>query len=197
MMSPYVQAEVNKEVERMLGKGIIERVNDPEWLNPVIAVKKSNGSIRLCIDARKLNAVTIKNAYPPQNLNRILAWLQGTKFLTALDLTDAFYQIELEESSRPKTAFAITGVGTFMYRRMPMGLCNSGSTLCALVDRLFGYELEPESFTYIDDFIVATATFDEHLEALMKVAKKLKEGELKISRVKSKFCHLQNTWAIY
>lgn len=137
-MSPYIQAEVNKEVERMLARGIIERVNDSEWLNPVIAVKKSSGGIRLCIDARKLNEVTVKNAYPPQNINHILGRLSGTKFLSALDMTDAFYQIELEESSRPKTAFAIPGFGTFMYRRMPMGLCNSGATLWSLVDKLFG-----------------------------------------------------------
>lgn len=188
VMSPYVQTEVNKEIERLLARGIIQRVSNPEWLNPVIAVKKPNGSIRLCIDARRLNEVTVKNAYPQQNVIRILGRLQGTRYLTALDLTDAFYQIELEESSRPKTAFAISGLGTFMYVRMPMGLCNSGATLCELVDGLFGCEFEPATFPYLDDFIVATDTFDEHVEVLTRAAEKLNIGTLEISEEKSKWC---------
>lgn len=188
LMSPYIQDGVNKEIARLLEKGIIERVSNPEWLNPVVPVKKSNGNIRLCIDARRLNEVTVKNAYPQQNVNRILTRLQGTRFLTALDLADAYYQIELEESSRPKTAFAISGLGTFMYRRMPMGLCNSGATLCELIDSLFGAEFEPDAFPYLDDFIVATRTFEEHIEVLSRAAQKLNEATLSISESKSKFC---------
>lgn len=94
-------------------------------------------------------------------------------------MTDAFYQIELEESSRPKTAFAVQGLGTFMFKRMPMGLCNFGATLCELIDSLFGVAFEPETFPYIDDFIVATNTFDEHIKALERVAEAM---------WKSKFC---------
>lgn len=188
VMSPYVQDKVNKEIERLLERDIIERVSNPEWLNPVIPVTKPNGSIRLCIDARRLNEVTVKNSYPQQNVNRILGRLQGTKFLTAIDLTDAFYQIELEESSRPKTAFAISGLGTFMYKRMPMGLCNSGATLCELVDSLFGCEFEPDAFIYLDDFVVATDTFDQHLEVLRRAAEKMNQATLSISEAKSQFC---------
>lgn len=188
VMSPYVQADVEMEIKRMLDRGIIEKISNPAWLNPVIAVKKASGGIRLCIDARKLNSVTVKNAYPQQNINRILGRLQGTKYLTALDMNDAFYQIELDEESRPKTAFSIPSLGAFMYRRMPMGLCNSGATLCELIDGLFGSAFEPETFPYIDDFIVATSEFDEHVQMLDRVATKLVEGEIKISRVKSKFC---------
>lgn len=188
VMSPYVQAEVEKEIQRMLDRGIIERVSNPAWLNPVIAVRKSNGGIRLCIDARKLNSVTVKNAYPQQNINRILGRLRGTKYLTALDMNDAFYQIELDAESRPKTAFSVPSLGTFMYRRMPMGLCNSGATLCELIDGLFGSAFEPETFPYIDDFVVATEEFDHHIRMLERVADKLIEGEIKISRPKSKFC---------
>lgn len=188
VMSPYIQAEVEKEIQRMMDRGIIERVSNPAWLNPVIAVRKSSGGIRLCIDARKLNGVTVKNAYPQQNINRILGRLKGTKYLTALDMNDAFYQIELDEDSRPKTAFSVPSLGTFMYRRMPMGLCNSGATLCELIDSLFGSAFEPETFPYIDDFIVATEEFDDHIRMLHRVADKLIEGELKISRPKSKFC---------
>lgn len=114
--------------------------------------------------------------------------LQGTKYLTAVDLTDAFYQIQLDPSSRPKTAFAISAVVSFQYKRMPMGLCNSGSTLCELVDRLFGVEFEPYAFPYLDDFIVATEGFEQHMSVLRKLALRLTTAGLTVSATKSKFC---------
>lgn len=188
VMSPYVQDKVNQEVDRMLEKDIIERVANPEWLNPVIAVKKPNGGVRLCMDARKLNNVTKKSAYPQPNANRILSRLQGTKYLSSIDLTDAFYQILLHTHDRSKTVFSVGSKGTFRYKRMPMGLCNSGCTLCELIDRLFGSELEPDVFTYIDDFIIATKTFERHLEILRIVSRIFREAGLSISSEKSKFC---------
>lgn len=188
VFSPYMQARIQKELERLLSRDIIEKVAAPTWLNPVRPVPKSDDKLRLCLDARKLNQVTVKNTYPQQNVNRILGRLEGTKFLTALDLTDAFYQVRLNKHSREKTAFAIPGVGTFMYKRMPMGLVNSGATLCELVDRLFGAEFEPECFPYLDDFIIATDSLEKHLKILQRVSEKLNESGLVISAKKSKFC---------
>lgn len=188
VFSPYMQARIQKELDRLLSRDIIEKVAAPTWLNPVRPVPKSDDKLRLCLDARRLNQVTVKNTYPQQNVNRILGRLEGTKYLTALDLTDAFYQILLDEASRGKTAFAIPGVGTFMYKRMPMGLVNSGATLSELVDRLFGAEFEPECFPYLDDFIIATDTLEKHFTILERVANRLRESGLVISRSKSKFC---------
>ena len=102
----------------------------------MINVKKPNGNVRLCLDARKLNAVTEKDAYPQQQINRILGQLHGTRFLSAIDFSDAFLLVELDEQSRPKTAFSISSKGYFAYSRMPFGLCNSGATLCRLVDQI-------------------------------------------------------------
>lgn len=188
VVSPYVQLEMNAEIDRLLTKGIIEPSPNPEWLNPVIAVRKPSGRIRLCIDARKLNERTIKDAYPQQNLNHILSRLRGTKYLSTVDLSDAFYQVELEEKSRSKTSFSIGSRGTFRYRRMPMGLCNSGATLCALIDSIFGDELQPYLFCYLDDLVVATDTLDHHIEILKIVADRLRKAGLSISSEKSKFC---------
>lgn len=152
VMSPYVQEAINKEIDRMIEKDINEAVKNPTWLNPIIAVKKSSGKISICLDARKLNKATVKSTYRQQNANRILGLLQGTKYLTAIDLTDAFYQILLSKESRAKTAFSVSARGTFQYKRMPMGLCSSGRTLCQLIDSIFGSELEPYAFPYLDDF---------------------------------------------
>lgn len=188
IFSPFMQGKIQIEINRLMDRDIIQKVSAPTWLNPIRPVPKSDDKIRLCLDARRLNKVTKKNVYPQQNVNRILSRLEGTKYLTALDLTDAFYQIKLEKESRIKTAFAIPGVGTFMYKRMPMGLVNSGATLSELIDGLFGPEFEPECFPYLDDFILATKTFERHLEILERVAKRLTEAGLVISAKKSKFC---------
>lgn len=188
VFSPYMQDKIRAELNRLTSRDIIEKVSAPTWLNPVRPVPKKDGNIRLCLDARKLNEVTVKNSYPQQNVNRILGRLDGTKYLTALDLTDAFYQILLDKESRVKTAFSIPGVGTYMYKRMPMGLVNSGATLSELVDSLFGAEFEPECFPYLDDFIIATKTLEKHFEILERVAEKLTTAGLVISAKKSQFC---------
>lgn len=127
--SPYVQEKINIEIDRMLRLGIIEPAKSPSWLNPIIPVKKSDGSVRLCLDARKLNERTVKNAFPQQNLNRILEQMKGCKFISTIDLKDAYYQVKIEPSSRPCTAFSVSSKGTYQYVRMANGLCNASSTL--------------------------------------------------------------------
>lgn len=189
VMSPVMLKKAIAEVDRLLSRGIIEPVEMSEWLNPFLGVDKPNGLIRLCLDARKLNAVTKKNAYPQQNVNRILSQLSKTKYVTAIDMTDAFYQIPLDENSKAKTAFSVPSKGTYVFKRMVMGLCNSGSTLCALIDRLLGNEFEPYLFIYLDDFIIATDSFEKHLEIMSRLADKLRFANLTISPKKSLFCY--------
>lgn len=186
-ISPYVQKEVHAEVDRLLSIGAIFACSSP-WNNPVIAVRKPTGKIRLCIDARKLNNVTVKDAYPTPQLLRILSQLTDTKFLSSIDFSDAYHQVELAEESKLKTAFSVSGKGFFAYARMPFGLCNSGATLCRLVDRVVGCDLEPHVFVYMDDVIIATKTLDHHLEILEIVARRLTSAGLTISPQKSRFC---------
>ncbi|RYE19449.1 MAG: hypothetical protein EOP45_12640 [Sphingobacteriaceae bacterium] len=188
-MSPVMLKKAIAEVDRLLSRGIIEPVEMSEWLNPFLGVDKSNGLIRLCLDARKLNNATKKNAYPQQNVNRILSQLAKTKYVSAIDMTDAFYQIPLDGDSKAKTAFSVPSKGTFVFKRMVMGLCNSGATLCALMDKLLGNEFEPYLFIYLDDFIIATDTFEKHLEIMARLAEKLKFANLTISPKKSLFCY--------
>lgn len=186
-ISPFLQPEVNREIDRMLSLGVIEPANSP-WSSPVVVVRKPNGKVRLCLDARKLNDVTKKEAYPLPNINRILGRLTGTRFLSSIDLSDAFWQVSLNKDSRDKTAFAIPGKGFFRFKRMPFGLCNSASTLCQLMDYVLGCDLEPKVFTYLDDIIVCTESFEEHLDILKEVASRLKVAGLTINVSKSSFC---------
>lgn len=154
----------------------------------MIVVRIPTGKIRLCLDARKLNAVTTKDAYPQPQINRILAQLSGTRVLSSIDFSDAYHQVELEEESKLKTEFSISGKGFFAYSRMPFGLCNSGATLCRLVDRVLGCNLEPHVFVSMDDVIIATDTESHHFKLLGIVADRLTAAGLTISAEKSRFC---------
>lgn len=188
-ISPYKLAKIVEEMDRLEKRGIVERVEQSEWLHPIMAVPKPNGKLRICMDARWLNAVTRKNAYPQQNANRILGQIQAAKYVSTIDMTDAYFQVPLHKDSWAKTAFAVPTRGTYIYKRMPMGLCNSGAVLCNIIDSLFGSEFEPKAFPYLDDIIVATNTLEEHIEVLERLAKKFHYANFSISREKSKFCY--------
>lgn len=187
-ISPYIQDEMDAEIDRMLNLGVIEKAQPTEWAHPVVCVRKPSGKLRFCLDARKLNAVTVKDTYPLPYINRILGRLNGTKYLSSIDLSDAFWQIELETESRSKTAFIVPGRGLYQYRRMPFGLCNASQTLARLMDKVLGYDLEPRVFVYLDDIIVMSQSFEEHITLLAEVAQRLNKAGLSISLSKSHFC---------
>lgn len=188
IVSPYVQKDINIEIDRLLSLDVIEACEPGAWSSPVVVVRKSSGKVRLCLDARRLNDVTVKDAYPQPQINRILGRLAGTKVLSSIDFSDAFLQVPLEASSQPKTAFAISGRGYYKYKRMAFGLCNSGATLCRLVDKVIGCDLEPFVFVYLDDIIIATDDFKTHFEILAKLAERISAAGLTISVSKSRFC---------
>lgn len=188
IVSPYIQKEIDAEIDRLLKLDVIEPCEPGAWSSPMVVVKKATGKVRLCLDARRLNDVTVKDAYPQQQINRILGRLAGTKVLSSIDFSDAFLQVPLEKESQIKTAFAISGRGFFKFKRMAFGLCNSGATLCRLVDRVIGCDLEPYVFVYLDDIIVATESFEKHFEILEKLSGRISMAGLTISVTKSRFC---------
>lgn len=178
---------MNEEIDRMIQMKIIEKAVSPKWLSPIIAVKKANGKVRLCLDARELNKRTVKLSYPQQNANRILSRLRGSKYLSTIDLSDAYYQIKIEEGSRDCTSFSVSTKGTYRYIRMANGLCNAASTLCEVVDGVIGCDLEPLCFQYMDDFVIATDTFED-IKIIESVLQRLNTAGFTISLEKSKFC---------
>lgn len=186
---PWKLKKIIDEIDRLESRSIIRKVEAARWLQPLQAVPKPNGNMRICLDARWLNAVTEKNCYPLQNANRILTLLGKARYISSIDMTDAYFQIPLSPESQEKTAFAVPGRGTYVFQRMPMGLKNSGAELCNLIDTLFGYEFEPHVFPYLDDIIIVSENFEEHLNMLEKVAQKFKFANLSISEEKSKFCY--------
>lgn len=185
-VSPAVQAVMYAELDRMLDLGVIEE-SQSAWNAPVVLVRKSNGKARLCLDSRMLNKVTVKDAYPMPIIEGILGRLEDTHYISSIDLKDAFWQIELDNDSRPKTAFTVPGRPLYQYCRMPFGLCNSPQTMCRLMDKVIPGDLREYVFVFIDDLLVVSADFDSHIERLERVAQCLRQANLTINIEKSKF----------
>lgn len=187
-ISPKIQAGLFSEIDRLLARGIIEESNS-DWSLNIVPIRKSSGDIRLCLDARKLNERTIRDAYPLPHPGRILGRLPQARFLSTIDLTEAFLQIPLARGSRKYCAFSVQGKGMFQFTRLPFGLINSPATLARLMNRVLGQGvLEPNVFVYLDDIVIVTETFEEHIRLLNEVARRLIEANLSIKLEKSHFC---------
>lgn len=185
-ISPAVQKLVFEELDRMLQLGVIEK-STSSWSSPIVLVRKSNGKMRLCLDSRKVNAVTVKDAYPLPQIDGLLGRLKCTKFITSLDLKDAFWQIPMEPESRQYTAFTVPGRPLYHFTSMPFGLCNAAQSMSRLMDSIIPHELREHVFVYLDDLLIVSQTFEEHMGFLQEVAERLSNAGLTINVEKSHF----------
>ena len=151
-----------------------------------MVVRKKNGDVRLCIDYRKLNLQTIKDAYALPNLEETFSALTGSKWFSVLDLKSGYYQIEVEEADKPKTAF-VCPLGFWEFNRMPQGITNAPSTFQRLMEKCMGDINLKEVLVFLDDLIIFSETFEEHETRLLHVLHRLKEYGLKLSVEKCKF----------
>lgn len=186
-LSPYMLKHLYDELDKMLALGVVRRSSSP-WSSPILLVKKSNGEYRFCFDGRKLNSVTKRDSYPLPLVDHILNKLTGAQYLSSVDLKSAFWQIPLDESSCEKTAFVVPGRGLYEFTVMPFGLNNAPQTQQRLMDMVLGPELDPYVFVYLDDVIIATPTFEKHLEVLSEVYSRLEAAKLTINLDKCEFC---------
>ena len=178
------QKEVREEIQNMLDLGVIEPSDSP-WASPIVTVRKKDGTLRLCIDYRKLNAVTLNDTYQMPRVEEIIENLGDAHYISTLDLTKGYYQVSVEEQDRDKTAFT-TPFGKFRFRRMPFGLKGAPTTFQRLMDRvLHGYH----SFAtaYLDDVVIFSSTWESHLKHLKQVFKRLKDAGLTAKRRKCQF----------
>lgn len=185
--SPAMMRHLNLELDKMLAAGVVRPSRSP-WCSPVLLVKKKSGEYRFCFDGRKLNSVTVQDSYPLPRVDVILDQLRDAKYMTTIDLKTAFWQIPLNSSSIPKTAFAVQGRGLFEFVVLPFGLADSPRQMQRLIDSILGPELSPYVFGYIDDFVIATDSFDKHVEVLGLVLERLREANLTINMEKCQFC---------
>ena len=183
---PHQYEEVRKHLKEMLDVGAIRRSNSP-WASPVVLVRKKDGSLRFCIDLRKLNARTIKDAYSLPRIEDALDSLNGACIFTSLDLKSGYWQVELDESSIPLTAFTVGPLGFYECVRMPFGLTNAPATFQRLMESCLG-ELHLEwCIIYLDDIIIFSKNPDDHLTRLEGVFERLAKAGLKLKPSKCEF----------
>lgn len=185
-VSPAVEKLMYTEIDRMLALGVIEPSQSP-WSSPMRLVIKPN-KIRLCLDARKLNSVTKKDAYPLPSIEGIFSRLPKANIISKLDLKDAYWQIGLSDAAKPLTAFTIPGRPLYQFVVMPFGLCNAPSTMCRLVDQIIPPDLRHTVFGYLDDLIIVSENFQTHLSILVRIAEQLRKANLTLNISKSHFC---------
>ena len=186
-VSKKLEEEMHRQVHEMLKAGIIVR-SISEWSSPVVMQRKANRTYRFCIDYRKLNAITKASAYPLPHMDAILRKLQDARYISTIDLSSAYHQIPLRKEAQALTAFTVPGLGLFEFTRMPYGVVGGPATFQELSDRIIGPEMEPHAFSYLDDIIIVTETFEEHLKWLAHVLQRIKDAGLTINREKSEFC---------
>eukprot|EP00731_Ephydatia_muelleri_P003232 Em0001g3232a len=179
-----LQETVKLEVKKMLKDGVIRESNSP-WSSPIVMIKKKDGSWRFCVDFRKVNSMTQKDAYPLPRIDETLEALTGSQFFTTLDLASGYWQVEMEEADRKKTAFS-TREGHFEFNVMPFGLTNAPATFQRLMECVLAGLTYEQCLIYLDDIVVFSVTFDQHLERLKTVFHHLAEAGLKLKPSK---CH--------
>ena len=173
-----MQKIINTEVEKMLEEGVIQPSNSP-WSAPVVITKKKNGQHRFCIDLRRLNKVSKKDAYPLPQANATLDKLRGAKYIFTIDLKNGYWEVALTEESRAPTAFTVAGKGLFEFTVMWFGLHAAPATFQRLLDHVMTAEMAPHVFAYLDDIVIVADTYERHMEILTNVLDRLHEAKLR------------------
>lgn len=184
-LAPKELEELKRQLEELLSKGLIEPSSSP-FGAPVLFVKKKDGSLRMCIDYRKLNNITIRNSYPLPRMDDLLDQLHGAKIFSSLDLRSGYHQVRVKAGDEYKTAFR-TQFGHFQYRVMPFGLCNAPATFQRLMNDIFRPYLNDFVLVYLDDVLIYSKDAHQHMKHLRIVLSLLRENQLFIKRSKCEF----------
>jgi len=177
--------ELERQLKQMLDYGHIQPSISP-YAAPVLFVHKKDGSMRLCIDYRALNKITIKNRFPLPRIDALLDCLHGASIFSKIDLKSAYNQIRIADRDVHKTAFR-TQYGHYEFRVMPFGLTNAPATFQLLMNTLFRDCLEKFVLVYLDDILVFSSSEEEHERHLRLVLQRLREAKLYASPSKCEF----------
>jgi hypothetical protein len=184
-MAPPELEELKRQLRDLMDAGYIQPSKAP-YGAPVLFQKKKDGSLRLCIDYRALNKVTIKNKYPIPLIADLFDQLGRARYFTKLDLRSGYYQVRIAAGDEPKTA-CVTRYGSYEFLVMPFGLTNAPATFCTLMNKIFHPYLDQFVVVYLDDIVVYSNTLKEHVDHLRTVFQVLRENELYVKKEKCSF----------
>ena len=176
---PLQLDEVRAHLKMMLDAGVIWPSNSP-WCNAVVLVRKKDGSLRFCIDFRKLNSLTVKDSHPLPHICDTLEILAGAAHYSTFDMNSGFWQVPMDEESKQYTAFTLGSMGLYECESMPFRLCNTPPTFQRLMQNCLGELNLTYCLIYLDDMIVFSEMPEEHLWRMRVVFNRLREHSLKL-----------------
>ena len=179
------QAELKKQLEDLSSKNFIRPSKSP-FGAPVLFVKKKDGTMRMVVDYRQLNQITVKNKYPLPRIDELLDKLKGAKFFSKLDLTSGYHQVRVADRDIEKTAFR-TRYGHFEYLVLPFGLSNAPATFMTLMTEVLAPFIDKFVLVYLDDILIYSETEEEHLEHVRLVLEALRKHRLFAKQKKCEF----------
>ena len=178
IFSDPVNEEIERQCSELLSTDILEYSNS-QYSSPVVPVRKQDGSLRLCVDYRKVNQVTRKENYPMPNLMKCVYKPNKVNYFTKLDLVRGYYQVPIAEESRPYTAFS-TPQHHYQFKRLSFGLKNSGMAFQKIMQQVLAPLLSHNVIIYIDDILITSETFEDHLNLVQKVLTLLRNFNIKV-----------------
>ncbi|QNQ00124.1 Retrovirus-related Pol polyprotein from transposon 17.6 [Yarrowia lipolytica] len=184
-MTRYEWAELDKQVKSLLARGVIRESKSP-FGAPVLFIKKKTGELRMCVDYRALNDMTVKNRYPLPRIDDILDTLNGAVIFSKLDLHSGYHQVRIREEDIHKTAFT-TKSGHYEYMVMPFGLCNAPSTFQKMMNDTLKPFLDKTVCVYLDDIIIFSKDVESHQKHVEEVLDRLREQKFYAKKSKCEF----------
>ncbi|PIK37110.1 hypothetical protein BSL78_26063 [Apostichopus japonicus] len=186
-ISPADFEDTRRHLQDLLTKGIIRESSSP-YASPIVLVRKKNNDIRLTVDYRLLNSRTVRDQYNIPKIEDTFHSLSGAAWFSCLDLKSGYYQIEMDEADKAKTAFWCP-LGFYEFNRMPQGICNAPATFQRLMEKCMGDMAFTDVLVYLDDLLVFSRTLEEHVQKLDKVLTRLEEFGLRLNPDKCQFVH--------
>ena len=178
-ISPHMYNDVRAHIQEMLDISAVHWSHS-QWASAVVLVWKKDGGLRFCIDLRKLNNQIVKDAYSLPQIEETLDSLQGSQWFSSLDLKSGYWQVEMDEESKPLTAFTVGPLGFYECKRMPFGLTNTPATIQRLMETCLGDLNLHWCIIYLDDIVIFSKDLASHLERLEAVFQKLEKAGLKL-----------------
>ncbi|XP_044510183.1 uncharacterized protein LOC123228802 [Mangifera indica] len=185
-MGPMELEELRKQLDELLDAGFIQPSKAP-YGAPVLFQRKKDGTLRMCVDYRALNKVTIKNKYPIPNVADLFDRLARARYFTKLDLRSGYWQVRIAVGDEAKTTM-VTRYGAYEFLVMPFGLTNAPATFCNLMNDVLYEWLDRFVVVYLDDIVIYSESLEDHVRHLDEVMARLRAHQLYVKKEKCEFC---------